>query len=158
MTQIQEPKTITSINQNSQSLYDQDFGLWIETTVNLLKGNQFEQIDLGNLIEEIESMGRKEKSAVRSNLIVVLMHLLKWKYQSEKCTNSWRSSIREHRRRLRDDFKTSPSLKPYFMQEFAECYQDARELAADETGLELQLFPIESPFTPEQALDPEFLP
>jgi Domain of unknown function DUF29 len=156
MSQIQE--VITSINQDSQSLYDRDFGLWIETTVNLLKQNQFEQIDLGNLIEEIESMGRKEKSAVRSNLIVVLIHLLKWKYQSEKQTNSWKSSIREHRRRLRDDFKTSPSLKPYFMQEFAECYQDARELAADETGLELQLFPIESPFTPEQALDPEFLP
>jgi hypothetical protein len=140
------------------SLYDSDFAIWIETTVELLKEQQFEQIDLGNLIEEIESMGKSERSAIRNNLIVVLLHLLKWRYQSEKRTNSWKSSIFEHRLRLEDDFTDSPSLRRYYLEVFAKSYQNARKLAAIETGLDLRAFPVESPFTPEQALDPEFLP
>ena len=71
--------------------------------------------------------------------------------------NSWKSSIREHRRRLRDDFKVSPSLKRYFEEVFDECYQDGREQAADETGLPLNI-PTKSPFTPDETLDPEYLP
>jgi len=158
MTQVQEPQEIAFHPQDTQSLYDRDFALWIEATTELLRAKQFDQIDLENLIEEIESMGKSEKSAVRSNLTVVLMHLLKWKFQPDKRTNSWKASIREHRRRLRDDFQTSPSLKPYFIEVFTKCYEDSREQAADETGLDLSIFPVESAFTPEQALDPDFLP
>jgi Domain of unknown function DUF29 len=111
-----------------------------------------------NLIEELEAMGRSEKSAIESNLRILLMHLLKYKYQSEKRTNSWLFTIREHRQRLRDDFKNSPSLKRYFLDIFPECYQDARELAADETGLSINTFPIESPFSQEDTLNPDYLP
>jgi type I site-specific restriction-modification system R (restriction) subunit len=144
--------------QDAPSLYDRDFMLWIETTAQLLKEQKFTELDLENLIEEIESMGRSNKSALRSNLVVVLLHLLKWKYQSEKRTNSWKASIFEHRLRLDEDFIDSPSLKRYFAEIFDKCYQNARKLAAIETGLELEIFPVESPFTPEQVLDPEFLP
>jgi hypothetical protein len=144
--------------QEARSLYDRDFMLWIETTTRLLKEHKFTELDLGNLIEEVESMGRSNKSALRSNLIVVLQHLLKWKYQSEKLTNSWKASMFEHRLRLDEDFTDSPSLKHYFAEIFAKCYQNVRKLAAIETGLELETFPIESPFTPEQVLDSEFLP
>jgi len=154
MMQVQKATHI----QAEQSLYDRDFMLWVETTAQLLKEQKFTELDLENLIEEIESMGKSEKSAVRSNLTVVLMHLLKWKFQPDKRTNSWKASIREHRRRLRDDFQTSPSLKPYFIEVFTKCYEDSREQAADETGLDLSTFPVESAFTPEQALDPDFLP
>jgi hypothetical protein len=77
-------------------------------------------------------MSRKEKEALFNNLQVVLMHLLKYRYQSSKRSNSWRFSIREHRKRIERAFRNSPSLKPYLIEIFAECYQDARELAADE--------------------------
>ena len=103
-------------------------------------------------------MVRSEKKAIRSNLRILLMHLLKYKYQSEKRTNSWLFTIREHRKRLRDDFKNSPSLKRYFREVFEECYQDARELAADETGLTIDTFPVESPFSQEETLNPDYLP
>lgn len=156
--QTQDLQAIVSHAQDPRSLYDRDFMLWIETTAQLLKEQKFIELDLENLIEEIEDMGRSSKSALRSNLVVVLMHLLKWKYQSEKRTNSWKASIFEHRLRLDEDFTDSPSLKRYFEEIFAKCYQNARKLAAIETGLELEIFPIESPFTPEQVLDPEFLP
>jgi hypothetical protein len=149
--------TQLSSTVNTANLYDRDYYLWLTHTAQLIKEGKFSEVDAVNLIEEIEDMGRSEKRAVKSNLIIVLLHLLKYKYQPAKKTNSWKSSIREHRRRLRDDFKTSPSLKRYFEEVMAECYQDARELAADETGLSLDTFPTESPFSTSEVLNPDFL-
>lgn len=151
MTNIQ---SITSIT----SLYEQDLCLWLQTNINLLKNGKFTEIDLENLLEELESMVRSEKNALKSNLRVLLMHLLKYKYQSEKRTNSWLYTIREHRIKLRDTCKTSPSLYDFIEEVFNESYQDARELAADETGLSINIFPPESPFTMEEVLNPDFLP
>jgi hypothetical protein len=152
MTAIQSSTTATT------SLYEQDFYLWLQTNINLLKEGNFAEIDLENLLEELESMGRSDKNALKSNLKILLMHLLKYKYQNKKRTNSWLYTIREHRQRLRDTFKTSPSLSRFFVDIFNESYQDARELAADETGLSIQIFPPESPFSKEEVLNPDFLP
>jgi hypothetical protein len=139
-------------------LYDQDYYLWIQRTIESLQQEKFHEIDLENLIEEIEDMGRSEKRAITSNLRILLMHLLKYQYQPKKQTNSWLFTIREHRKRLQESFKTSPSLKRYYSEVFAESYQDARELAADETGLPINTFPESSPFTPEDTLNPAYLP
>ncbi|MBD2515731.1 DUF29 domain-containing protein [Nostoc sp. FACHB-973] len=143
---------------SGSDLYEQDFYLWIQTTAELLKQKNFTQLDLENLIEEIQTMGRSEKKALRSNLEVVLMHLLKYNYQAEKRSGSWRATIREHRKRLKEALEESPSLKPYFDEVFRQCYDDARLLAADETELAVATFPEQSPFTPEQILDRDFLP
>ena len=150
--------TQLSSTTNTTDLYERDYYLWLSHTAQLIKEGKFDEVDSANLIEEIEDMGRSEKRAVRSNLIIVLLHLLKYKYQPEKRTNSWKSSIREHRRRLRDDFQVSPSLKQYMTEVFDECYQDGREQAADETGLPLDTFPDLSPFTPTEVLNPDYLP
>ena len=82
---------------NYSSLYDQDFVLWIESTVRLLKNQRLTELDLENLIDEVEDMGRNQKHALESNLSILLMHLLKWQYQSLKRSNSWKFTIREHR-------------------------------------------------------------
>ena len=148
-----QPKVLT----NSQ-LYDEDFYLWLETTAKQLKAGKVAEVDLVNLIEEIECMGRSEKRALKSNLIVVLMHLLKYKYQPEKRTKSWLSTIFEHRRRLQEGLLESPSLKNYFDENFGVCYQDARQQAALETGLLIDTFPVESPFTADECLHQDFLP
>jgi Domain of unknown function DUF29 len=140
------------------TIYDRDYYLWIETTAKQLQERKFLEIDIDNLVEEIESMGRSEKSALRSNLVVVLMHLLKWQYQPSMRSNSWKGSIREHRRRLRDSLQDSPSLKPYLIEVFGECYQDAREQAADETGLPLASFPVIPVLSSNETLNPDFLP
>ena len=142
----------------TSNLYNQDYYLWLENTAKLLKEGKLSELDTANLSEEIEEMGRSEKRAVESNLVVVLMHLLKYKYQPQKRSNSWKASIREHRRRLRKAFQDSPSLKQYFEDVFPECYQDAREQASDETGFPLDTFPTASPFTPEQAINRDYLP
>jgi len=145
-------------NMNLAHLYEQDFFLWLQTTANLLKEKQFQEIDLENLIEEIESLCRAEKRAVKRNLKILIMHLLKYQYQSELRSNNWRYTIIEHRNRLKDDLKDSPSLKPYLLEVFEDTYQDARKEAAAETGLSLDTFPLESPFSIEETLNPDFLP
>jgi hypothetical protein len=71
---------------------------------------------------------------------------------------SWKGSIREHRRRIIKALKNSPSFNRYFTEIFNESYQEARKQAADETGLPLEIFPFECPFTSEEALNPDYLP
>jgi hypothetical protein len=140
------------------SFYEQDYYAWTEEQAALLRAGQTAGLDLDHLAEEIEDMGRSQRRAVKNALIVVLVHLLKYRFQPERRTNSWRATIREHRRRLRDEFADSPSLRPYAEHIFAECYQDACEEAADEAGLPPEVFPPACPFTLDQVLDRNFLP
>lgn len=160
MTQIQNIETNFphASSQDLPNLYDQDFALWIVETLQNLEQRNFEQLDIKNLLGEIEDMGKSQKHALESNLAIILLHLLKWQYQPEKRSNSWKLTLREHRQRLHKALRDSPSLKVYYLTVLAECYQDGRELAADETGLDLTTFPVELPFTSENILDSKFLP
>ncbi len=149
----QLPKTANNLS----ILYNQDYYLWLETTARLLEQGKFSDLDVANLVEEIEDMGRSEKRAVYSNLKNLLMHLLKYKYQPQKRSNSWRATIIEHRQRIKKAFQDSPSLKRYYREFFDECYQDALEFAVAETGLPVDTFPTASRFSPEQMLESEYL-
>ncbi len=140
------------------TLYDRDFNLWLDKTASLLKERQFHELDIPNLVEEIETMGRSEKHALQSNLIVVLLHLLKYKYQPQRRSSSWLSSIAEHRDRLEIVLTDSPSLQTYVDTVFQKCYSKARRRAAIETELPIDTFPVESPFMLDQTLDPDYLP
>ncbi|NER49554.1 MAG: DUF29 domain-containing protein [Symploca sp. SIO1A3] len=151
----------SSSTQNQSSvlpLYEQDYVSWLETTAHLLREGKLNQLDLAHLAEELEDMGKREKRSVESNLEVILMHLLKYQYQPELRSNSWRFTILEHRDRLEKLFRDSPSLKPFFESVFEACYTRARKKAAVETGLSLELFPSSSPFTLDETLNPDFLP
>lgn len=141
-----------------RTFYEQDYNLWLKTTARLLKEKKLDQIDYEHLIEELESMGRSDKRALRSNLEQLLMHLLKWKYQANKRTGSWERSIKEHRNRILENLEESPSLKSYFAEVFDNCYQNAREYANSETGLPLATFPETCPFAKSQILDTKFFP
>lgn len=149
---------VNSPNSVRDDLYESDYYLWLQNTLESIKTGNLKVIDWENLIEEIEEMGRRERKAVFSNLKILLMHLLKYKYQPEKRSNSWLFTILEHRQRLQEDFEASPSLKNYFRECFHKSYQSARQLAATETGLPLVSFPEKPPFTPEETLNSNFLP
>jgi hypothetical protein len=148
----------TELDANRQSLYEVDYLRWIETTVEKLQVRDYSSVDWENLIEEIADMGRSERKSLKSNLIVVLTHLLKWQYQPEFRSGSWKGSIVEHRRRIRDALSDSPSLKPYLEEVFTQCYLDAVELASAETELPVETFPQECPYTPAEVRDSSFLP
>ena len=148
----------TQAKISHKDLYEQDFYLWIEQAVKLLSENRLSELDRENLIEEIGDMASSQKNALESNLEVILMHLLKYRYQPEKRSNSWKYTLFEHRRRLHKAFKISPSLKPHFTEEFSNCYNTARKFAAIETGIAMDAFPPASPFTESQVLDEDYLP
>jgi hypothetical protein len=93
--------------------YDRDFNLWIEQTVDLLKAGRFEALDIDNLVDELESMSRRDKREIISRIDVILMHLLKWKYQPTQRSLSWESSIQNNRTEIWRIIEDSPSLKSY---------------------------------------------
>jgi hypothetical protein len=139
-------------------LYETDFAAWAETTAQSIRQEQFQEVDWQAVAEEIESLGRSDRRELKSPLEVLLQHLLKWQYQPERRSGSWRNTIDEQRHRLEDLLADSPSLKPYLAEVTAECYRRGRKAASNETGLPLNKFPIDCHYTIEQILDPEFLP
>ncbi|MFM7603085.1 MAG: DUF29 domain-containing protein [Pseudanabaena sp.] len=155
---IHEPAIANTSLDSLSNLYECDFNLWVEATAKLLREGKLAELDVVNLLEEVESMGNSDKHALSSDLVVVLLHLLKWQHQPNNRTRSWEKSIAEHRRRIREIFQSSPSLRNYFQQIFDECYRDARKQAKIETRLPLVHFPEVCPFTSEQVLDEDFLP
>jgi len=141
-----------------RTLYNLDFAEWTQITAELLRQRKFDEIDIENIAEEIESLGKRDRRELASRLNVLLMHLLKWTYQPQKYTHSWRNTVKEQRRQIQAILKDSPSLKGYITEEFSDCYQEARDRAADETGLDISAFPIKCEWPLEQVLNASYLP
>lgn len=142
----------------TENLYEQDFELWLDNTIALLKLRQFEAVDLENLIEELLEMGRRHKRELKSRLVILLMHLLKWQYQPDKCSQSWIATLNEQRRELAFLLQDSPSLKSLITEVIPEAYDYARKDAARETRISLMVFPEVCPFTQKEILDSDFFP
>src|SRR5580698_10796819 len=107
------------------SLHETDFYAWTQQQAALLRGGRESDADLERIAEEIESMGRTEKRELVSRLSVLLLHLLKWRFQPEKRGPSWEASIRVQRNRLADHLDDNPSLKPLLPKALASAYRDA---------------------------------
>jgi hypothetical protein len=140
------------------TLYDRDFYAWSNQQAALLRAGKLQQADLEHIAEEIESMGKTEKRELISRLTVLLLHLLKWRFQPAKRIASWEASIRVQRNRLADHLDDNPSLRPLAPSALAAAYRDAVLEAAAETGLPGSTFPKTCPWTFEQTLDAEFWP
>jgi hypothetical protein len=137
--------------------YDTDFYAWTESQAKALRGKRWQALDVENLAEEIESLGRSERYAIESHLINLLTHLLKWRYdpaQEPRC--GWRLTSRNARREIAK--RATGSLQHYPAQYLASAYAQAREDAADETGLPLATFSDTCPWSFEQIMDVNFLP
>ncbi|WP_235526470.1 DUF29 domain-containing protein [Nostoc piscinale] len=115
-------------------------------------------MDWENLIEEVADMGRSERRSLKSNLIVILVHLLKWQFQPEHRSGSWEASIIEHRRRVNEALHESPSLNSYIDSIFTECYSQAIKQAKAETGLPIESFPSICPYKILDVINDEYLP
>jgi hypothetical protein len=123
-----------------------------------LRAGEFAAIDVENIAEEIESIGRSDRREIKCRLFVLLAHLLNWQRQPEMRSTSWAGTIREQRRKIEDLLDESPSLRPAVPEIAPLAYAEAREDAAEETGLPQGAFPEACPFTAEQTLSREFLP
>lgn len=147
----------------ASAAYDEDFYAWTQSQAAELRragaARNNAPIDWANVAEEIESMGRSQKSEIDSRLSVLLVHLLKWlccPELRERCERGWRLTVREQRKKLLREMKDSPSLRPYVAEIYADVYGDARLRAAVEAEAPDSQFPVDPPFTLDQALDPAY--
>jgi hypothetical protein len=107
----------------SSSKYQEDFYAWTQEQAQLLRSQQLTKIDFANLIDEIESMGKSEKRALKSRLSVLLMHLLKWQFQSSFQSTSWQLTLRTQRRAIKDLLVDNPSLKHWLVETMHDAYE-----------------------------------
>ena len=138
--------------------YDHDFVSWSDHQAELLRQGRVHELDLENLAEEVEDIGRSQRSAVESELSIILIHLLKHQFQPSKRSRSWVDTLLEHRGRLVKDFSVSRSLELHAEAELADLYRLSRKRAAVQTRLPLETFPETCPYTLTQTLDEDFLP
>ncbi len=140
------------------TLYETDFYAWTQRQTGLLRLEEFEQIDWHHLIEEIEDLGNSTRREVASRLRLIIMHLIKWQWQPDHRSRSWRSTINIQRRDLLRLLKQNPSLHARLGEFLTAAYTEACEDAFEEMGLLNWTFPAECPYTVEQILDDAFWP
>lgn len=138
--------------------YDRDFYAWAMKNAELIRQGRFTEVDAQHIAEELESMGRSERRALMSRLAVLLAHLLKWQYQPTLRSNSWQYTIKEQRLAVADLLEDNPSLKAQLEEIRERAYQSARLIAARETGLGEETFPVSCPFSFDQVMDEDFWP
>ncbi len=143
------------------NLYDSDYQLWLENTINQLRRGDFQSVDWQNLLEELADLGKNNRRALESLLTRLLEHLLKltyWQSQRDYNQAGWKKEIRNFRIQIKKILKDSPSLKSYLREILQECYLDARNLLIDETELDASIFPVEVLANIEEILDENWLP
>ncbi|MFM7714330.1 MAG: DUF29 domain-containing protein, partial [Microcystis sp.] len=117
-------------------LYEQDFQLWLITTIGQLEQGDFQALDVSHLVEELKELGKSDKNALEGNLMILLAHLLKLKVQSsapESMKSSWYSSIVEHRERVIALLENTPSLKSHLGIAIDKTYPKGRKIAIKES-------------------------
>ena len=103
-------------------------------------------------------MGNSRHRALASRLEVLLMHLLKWRFQPGGRGSSWESSIRIQRAKITKMLREMPSLRAALEDELTDAYRTAVLAAVGETGLPRNAFPDACPFSNDQILEEEFFP
>ena len=138
--------------------YEGDLYAWAAAQATLLRAGRFSELDVQNIAEEIEALGRGERRKLESHLAVLLLHLLKWSYQPERQGRSWRLTIVEQRRQLTRHLGENPSLRAVQDEALANAYGDAVLRAEIETGLLRDMFPWACPYSFDQVMDDGFWP
>lgn len=138
------------------SLHDSDFYSWTCKQVRLLRAGDLRAIDVDNIAEELETLGRSEAAALRSSLRLIVMHLLEAIHQPDKASRSWLATIRRERINVERSLKDNPGLKHKLVVLFMEACEDGREEALNETGL--AHLPEKPELTLEQVRDKAFIP
>jgi len=139
-------------------LYETDFYAWTIQQAALLRTGRLSDADIDQIAEEIESMGRSERRELVNRLAVLLAHLLKWRFQSDRRSRSWRLTIKEQRIRLARQLGDNPSLRAQFEDAATDAYGLAVVRAERETGLDASDFPKTCPFSFAEVTDDAFFP
>ncbi|MGK7945531.1 MAG: DUF29 domain-containing protein [Microcystaceae cyanobacterium] len=138
-------------------LYQSDESLWLTEMVKLLRENRLAELDIEHLIEELEALGRSEKSAVKSLLLQIIVHLLLyhfWQQERERNGNHWMGEIITFRVQLEDRLTTN--LKNYLLDNLDKIYDNARLIV--ERKAQLNNLPLSCPYSFTDLLEKEWFP
>lgn len=149
-----------------RQLYDQDYSAWAQANADLLWAGDFDALDIEHLLAELSEMGKSEQRSLESHLRILLVHLLKWQFQYEQLAErwreldgrSWRTTIVHQRTELRILLRKHPGMRRLWSAATGLAYADARVLAAAETGLPIDTFPLDCPYAEDAILDEGFMP
>ncbi len=145
-----------SINVAEQ--HADDWSSWLQKQAEHLRQRNLESIDFDDLAEELESLGRSDQRALRSHLLILLLHLLKWEHQPNQRGSSWRNSILSARDEIEDLLKENPSFENKFLQFLETQYPKAASAAAKELGVDVSAFTDTCPYSVDQIRDRDFWP
>lgn len=138
----------------SEITYESDFAGWTFQQAALLREGKFSSLDIANLIEEIESMGRSEYRALANRFAILIGYLLKWEFQPYRRSKSWQLTIKEQRRQIKKLIADSPSLKTKLTDEWLDdIWQTSLVFAVNETGLDIETFPEKPTWSIEEILN-----
>jgi hypothetical protein len=132
-------------------LYEQDETAWLETMSQLIARRRFAELDCDHLSEYLSDMAKRDRREVYSRLVVLMSHLLKWEHQPDRRTGSWRGTMREQRRELRQLLE-SGTLRNHADTVLPDAYIDARLQAADETEVPVDALPATAPWSVDQVV------
>lgn len=144
---------------NLKKIYEIDEYLWLEETIKILRKNRLEELDLENLIEELESLGKRDFNKVRSLLRQIIIHILfleYWQEESEKNYRHWKGEITAFRSDLSDSLTTTFLKK--INEDLASIYQTALKIVLQKTGLSKDTIPENCPYSFEQLVDDNWYP
>jgi Domain of unknown function DUF29 len=138
--------------------YETDVIAWANEQAALLRSGQLSAIDIEHIAEEILDVGKSEQRELESRMAVLLAHLLKWKFQPERQSGSWKRTIKEQRKSINLRVRKTPSLKYDLSDEdwLLATWADAVAIAVNETGM--GNFPETNPWTIEDILSEGWLP
>ncbi len=142
--------------------HETDFYAWAQEQANWLRTEALEKLDLPNLAEEIEDMGRSEQRELDNRLTILLRHLLKLScLPNSNPARGWRSTVKEQRYRIDRLLAKNPSLHPLVPEILSDIYTEASDLAMDDLALDDLdggVLPVRCPWTTEQILELNWLP
>ena len=140
--------------------YQTDVVAWAHEQAGLIRAGRFELLDLENIAEEIEDVGKSEQRELASRMAVLLAHLLKWQYQPQKRTSSWTLTIKEQRRLVIRRIQKTLSLRIVLedTEWVDDIWLDSKTLAEKQTGLDIGIFPEICPWNLPNVLEESWLP
>ena len=126
--------------------YRDDYAAWVDQQLRLLRQRRFDELDVDNLIDEVEDLGKSEFRAFVSAIEIVIVHMLKWDLQPERRGDSWRDSIAEHRKRIEFELADSPSYRNRIDEAVERAFGTARPKAARQLRRPSRQMPKTNPY------------
>jgi len=143
----------------TNTIYRTDFYAWTLRQADLLRNEDYADLDRVNLIEEIESMGASERRELDHRLTTIMEHLLKLTCESQSSARAkWKRTVLTQRIDLSKLLRGNATLRATVANFIEDAYQDALKLAVAGTRCSRDNFPAHCPWTAEQILDEDWLP